>query len=191
MEKIIELNNKKIIYTQKTNKRARNIRLTIQAGGNCIVTVPRYVPQFIINRFLISKSDWILNKIKYFSKFKPVVRKSKREKHDDYIKYKEKALEIVKERLEYFNTFYEYKWNRISIKNQKTRWGSCSKKGNLNFNYKIAVLSSPAADYIIVHELCHLKEMNHSRNFWNLVARTIPNYLSIRKDLRKNGYTLG
>lgn len=191
MEKIIELNNKKIIYTQKTNKRARNIRLTIQAGGNCIVTVPRYVPQFIVDRFLISKSDWILNKIKYFSKFKPVVRKSKSEKHDDYIKYKGKALEIVKERLEYFNTFYEYKWNRISIKNQKTRWGSCSKKGNLNFNYKIAVLSSPATDYIIVHELCHLKEMNHSRNFWNLVARTIPDYLSIRKDLRKNGYTLG
>jgi hypothetical protein len=191
MEKTIKLLNQNIIYTLRINKRSKHIRLAIHAGGSCVVTTPRYVPQFIIDRFLIGKSDWILNKIKHLSKFKPVIRKSKREKRLEYLKHKEKARQIALERLDYFNTYYGFKWNRVSIKNQKTRWGSCSRKGNLNFNYKIALLSEESADYIIVHELCHLKEMNHSRKFWDLVARTISNYLSIRKDLRKNGYTIG
>lgn len=190
MQKIIKLNNQNVIYILKVNKRSRNIRVAIRSGGECVVTVPRYVPQFIVDKFLVSKSNWILSKIRHLSKFQPVTRMSKRERKEEYLKYKEKAYQIAKERLEYFNTFYNYKWNRISIKNQKTRWGSCSRKGNLNFNYKIALLLQKPSDYIIVHELCHLKEMNHSRKFWDLVAKTLPDYLSTRKDLRKNGYTL-
>ena len=190
MEKTIKLLNQNIVYTLRINKRSKHIRLAINPGGKCVITVPRYVPQFIIDRFLINKSDWILNKIKHLSKFEPVIRKSKREKRLEYLNYKEKARQIALERLDYFNTYYGFKWNKVSIKNHKTRWGSCSRKGNLNFNYKIALLSEESADYIIVHELCHLKEMNHSRKFWDLVARSIPSYLSIRKDLRKNGYTL-
>lgn len=107
-----------------------------------------------------------------------------------YLENKEKALLIVKERLGYFNTFYNFKWNRIVIRNQKTRWGSCSRKGNLNFNYKIALIPQKASDYIIVHELCHLGEFNHSPRFWNLVAKTVPDFKKIRKDLRKNGLGL-
>ena len=108
----------------------------------------------------------------------------------NYKIYKKKALEIVNERIIFFNQFYGYKWNNIVIRNQKTRWGSCSKKGNLNFNYKIALLPSEVADYIIVHELCHLGEFNHSQNFWNLVAKTIPDYKAIRKNLKNNEYKL-
>lgn len=115
----------------------------------------------------------------------------KRRVNKKYQENKDKALWIVKDRIEYFNTFYNFKWNRIVIRNQKTRWGSCSRKGNLNFNYKIALLPPESADYIIVHELCHLGEFNHSQKFWDLVAKTIPDYLTIRKDLRKNGHTIG
>ncbi len=68
--------------------------------------------------------------------------------------------------------------------NQRTKWGSCSKKGNLNFNYKIALMPEKIADYIVVHELCHLKEFNHSRKFWNLVVKIIPDYLEIKKELK-------
>jgi len=93
--------------------------------------------------------------------------------------------------LEYFNTFYNFKWGRVTIRNQKTRWGSCSKKGNLNFNYKIALLKPSQADYIIVHELCHLKEFNHGKNFWSLVAQTIPDYKEVRSSLRTSGFRLG
>ncbi|PIP23438.1 MAG: hypothetical protein COX90_01110 [Candidatus Nealsonbacteria bacterium CG_4_10_14_0_2_um_filter_38_17] len=70
------------------------------------------------------------------------------------------------------------------MKNQKTRWGSCFKKGNPNFNYKIALLSQRLADYIVVHELCHLGELNHSQKSWNLVAKAVPDYPEIRDELK-------
>lgn len=107
-----------------------------------------------------------------------------------YLKYKEVAREIVHRKLEEFNRIYNFKYNKISIKNQKTRWGSCSRSGNINFNYKIALLSDRLADYIIVHELCHLGEFNHSKNFWNLVEKTIPDYAQRREELKKKGYEL-
>ena len=103
----------------------------------------------------------------------------------EFLANKELARSFVVERINYFNQGYGFVVKRISIRNQRSRWGSCSKKGNLNFNYRIVLLPPPVADYIIVHELCHLGEFNHSKRFWNLVARTIPDYLAIRKKLRK------
>ena len=103
----------------------------------------------------------------------------------EYKEYKGKALALAISRIQYFNQKSEFKFNKINIKNQKTCWGSCSRRGNLNFNYKIALLPERLADYIVVHELCHLKEFNHSRKFWNLVAEIIPDYLERKKDLKK------
>ncbi len=103
----------------------------------------------------------------------------------EFTKYKSIAKEIAENRIIHFNQYYQFNIKRVTIKNQKTRWGSCSKKGNLNFNYKIALLPPAMADYVIVHELCHLGEFNHSKNFWNLVAKTIPNHKTIRKQFKK------
>jgi len=83
------------------------------------------------------------------------------------------------------NRFYGFKIGSVAIRNQKTRWGSCSGKGNLNFNYKVMFLPKEFADYIIVHEICHIKEMNHSIDFWNLVGISIPDYRRIRRELKK------
>lgn len=132
-----------------------------------------------------------LFKIFFRTKRKIKYKKRKTKKNLDYLKYKDKTLILAKERLEYFNTFYNFKYNKVVIRNQKTRWGSCSRKGNLNFNYKIALLPPKSADYIIVHELCHLGEFNHSRNFWNLVSQTVPEYQDIRKSLKKRQNVLG
>jgi predicted metal-dependent hydrolase len=85
----------------------------------------------------------------------------------------------------YFNSFYNFKYNKIFIKNHQRRWGSCSSKRNLNFNYKIIFLPERLQNYLIVHELCHLKEMNHSKGFWALVAKTIPDYEKLNKQLKK------
>lgn len=98
---------------------------------------------------------------------------------------REYARRFVQGRLNYFNQFYGFKINRVAIKNTKSRWGSCSSKKNLNFNYKIIYLKPELADYLIVHELCHLGEFNHSKNFWALVAKTIPNFIKINKELRR------
>src|SRR4051812_2511641 len=86
-----------------------------------------------------------------------------------YLEHKPAALDLVNARLAYFNAFYNYKYNKVTIKNQFSRWGSCSRKGNLNFNYRIVLLPPELADYIVVHELCHLGEFNHGQKFWDLV----------------------
>ena len=114
----------------------------------------------------------------------------KTKSHLNFIINKEAAASLVTLRLAHFNTLYNFKYNRISIRNQFSRWGSCSRKGNLNFNFRIALLPSELADYIIVHELCHLGEFNHSKKFWNLVTLTIPNWQRLRNELRENCKTL-
>lgn len=103
----------------------------------------------------------------------------------EYLELKEKARVLVKERLEYWNKHYKFKYNRVSIRNQRSRWGSCSSLGNLNFNFRIVTLPIHLVDYIIVHELCHLRQFNHSQKFWNLVGETLPNYEELLLELRK------
>jgi predicted metal-dependent hydrolase len=136
-----------------------------------------------MEQFLDSQKEWVQKKLSKRRSHKSVIPRGG-VRH--YKKYKEQARVFVHQKLEYFNQFYGFEYNRVSIRNQKTRWGSCSRKGNLNFNYKIIFLPEDSANYIIVHELCHLKELNHSKQFWNLVAITISNYKYIKKQLKQN-----
>lgn len=101
-----------------------------------------------------------------------------------YVEHKEAARELVLARLEYFNQHYNLKWNRVSIRNQRRCWGSCTSLKNLNFNYKLLLLPPHLCDYIIVHELCHLKELNHGKNFWSLVEEQMPEYKKHVAELR-------
>ena len=89
------------------------------------------------------------------------------------------------QKLAQHNVHYGLGWGRVAIRNTRSRWGSCSKKGNLNFNYRIVLLPEHLQDYLAVHELCHLKHFNHSKNFWNLVAEAVPNYLHCRAQLAR------
>ena len=126
---------------------------------------------------------------KYFKVRVRVVRrririKNKKGSKSEYLKYKDQALILVKNKLEHFNQFYNFKYNKVTIRNQSTRWGSCSRRGNINFNYKLALLPESLTDYVVVHELCHIGEFNHSKDFWNLVAKTMPDYKERRQELR-------
>jgi len=103
-----------------------------------------------------------------------------------YAKDKEAARSLIKERLAFFNDIYGFTYGRVAIRNQRTIWGSCSGKGNLNFNYRVLFLPPRLADYVIVHELCHLRELNHSPRFWALVSRAVPDYAACRSELRKH-----
>lgn len=102
----------------------------------------------------------------------------------DYAAYRTQAKAFVEKRLREINQHYGYSYNRITIKNQKTRWGSCSQKQNINIHYRVIHLRPELADYVLTHELCHLKEMNHSRAFWKLVGATIPHYQQLRAELK-------
>jgi len=184
MEKAIEFEEKSVKYRLKVSGRARGVRLTITSGGVFTVTAPPWMGQSRIEKFIFEKSEWVLDKIRYFSSFPRVapLRRVNRRKH--FVEHKEKALALARERLEHFNKFCNFRWNRVGVRNQKSRWGSCSEFGNLNFNYKIFLLPPHLADYIVVHELCHLAELNHSDKFWQLVAKTLPDYRRFRKELR-------
>ncbi len=92
---------------------------------------------------------------------------------------------MILERLESLNKHYGLSYGRVAIRDQRSRWGSCSKKGNLNFNYRLLFLPLPLVDLVIAHELCHLKEFNHSTAFWGLVAETIPDLSLRREELRR------
>jgi len=101
-----------------------------------------------------------------------------------YLAHKELTRSLVHCRLEYFNQHYNLPYKRVAIKNQRRCWGSCSSLKNLNFNYKIYFLPPHLRDYIIVHELCHLVELNHGQKFWDLVAQQIPEYQNCVAELK-------
>lgn len=132
-----------------------------------------------------------LNEVLKFLGLTPVVRRRRvmrtvrRKKLKPVSKaQRERARALVHARLEHYNAHYNFTYHKVFIKNQKTRWGSCSSNGNLNFNYRITELTPELADYLVVHELCHLKEFNHGQAFWDLVAEQIPDYLELSKRLR-------
>lgn len=102
-----------------------------------------------------------------------------------YTQHKEKARKMITEEVYVVADFYSIPIKKLAIRNQRTRWGSCSHKGNLNFNYKIAFLPADLRTTVIVHEICHLIEFNHSKHFWDQVARYLPNYKELTKQLRK------
>lgn len=178
----IKINNKEIEYTLKRRRGARSVRLAIYAGGAFVVTAPRWYPAYVINKFLAEKAGWIYNKLKDVDFEKLNIRK--KEEGLNYKAQKESARVIIKERLEFFNRYYNFEYSRVSVKNQKSCWGSCSRRGNLNFNYKAANLPENLRDYIIVHELCHLGELNHGKKFWELVSEFFPDYKNLRKKLK-------
>lgn len=182
MERKIILHHREIKYRLKKSPRARRMRIAVYSGAGVVVTLPAGMKESLAAKFLSAKAAWLLDKISYFKKNGQQI--FIRGGSGDYQKNKQAAMKLAAERVNYFNRIYQLKFNKITVKRQKTRWGSCSKKGNLNFNYKILFLPAAAADYIIVHELCHLKEFNHSKKFWDLVAAAAPDYLKLRKELR-------
>lgn len=151
----------------------------VQPGGVVILTVPARVPLNMIERFVARHAEWIERSVQRMGALKPLPSGKK-----EYALHREAARAFVHERLEYWNRFYRYTFRRVAIKNTKTLWGSCSRKGNLNFSYKLLFLPREVADYVIVHELCHLREHNHGKGFWHLVAQTQPDYIRLRRELR-------
>lgn len=182
MYKSIKINNQEINYQLKTSHRAKNMRLCIYADGRFVISKPRRLSERLVEKFIIKKSSWILQRMEKIGPFKSL--NSLKEDRAKYLKYKELARDLIKARADYFANFYNFSFNRMAIRDQKTCWGSCSKRKNLNFNYKILFLPEHLADYVIAHEICHLQELNHSARFWSLLSRSVPNYLEARKELK-------
>ncbi|MEN9912841.1 MAG: hypothetical protein RLY66_249 [Candidatus Parcubacteria bacterium] len=167
-------------------RRKRSISIAVRYTGEVTVSASPLMPLMLIERFVTRKASWIKEKQIRFAK-NPVGAYSlllhKRDRRE-FKALKQKALVILTERLEHFNRVYDFKYGRISIRDQHSRWGSCSAKGNINFNYKLILVPDELRDYVVVHELCHIGELNHSKKFWELVARAVPEYKKLQKRLR-------
>lgn len=157
------------------------MRLTVQPGGAVRITAPLWISSSAIERFVRSHSSWIDRSVRRMQNFKPLPISGRR----SYLKYKEEARVFLTERVTYWNQIYKFTHNRIAIKNTKRLWGSCSRKGNLNFSYALLFLPRELADYVVVHELAHLQEHNHGPHFWALVGKALPDFQLHRRELRR------
>jgi predicted metal-dependent hydrolase len=184
MERKVRHKNSTITYTMKTFRRSKRIRVIVHRGGDVVLTRPYWVTVQQAERFLMEKIEWLVEKIELMKRRRrnPLLGEGSERQ---YRAMKDDVLRMVERRLRHFNRFYGFEYAKVTIRNQKTRWGSCSRQGNLSFNYKLGLLPPRCADYIIVHELCHLKEFNHSKRFWNLVAQTVPDHEEIREEINR------
>ncbi len=184
MKSKIRLQNSDLVYEIRRRRGAKRLSLSVNCDANVILTAPHFVPNFLLEKFIQDKADWLIEKIAWFkekNKNKVKIGGS----HQEFATIKKEAYYLVKQKLEKFNTEYNFCYKKIYIRNQKTRWGSCSSRGTISFNYRVARLPEHLTDYVVVHELCHLGQMNHSPKFWQLVGKTIPDWAKRRRELKK------
>ena len=163
----------------------KTIAIQIQPDGNVVVRAPKRMRMEEIKRFVESKAEWIEKHLLNLTTF------NQEKLTDQEMKMlREKARAVVTEKVQYYAPLIGVTYNQIAIRAQHTRWGSCSSKGNLNFNCLLALVPMEVLDYVVVHELCHRKELNHSDRFWNEVAKILPDYKCRKKWLKENGSNL-
>ncbi len=167
----------------------KTIAIQVNPDMTVIVRAPKRATEKDIERILLEKDKWIKKHIEQFkiSKAENEARGIKPLTSDEIRKLADEALEYIPERVEHFAKIVGVDYERITIRNQKTRWGSCSSKGNLNFNCLLMLTPPEVIDYVVVHELCHRKEMNHSKAFWSEVEKVIPDYKRWVKWLKVEG----
>lgn len=183
------LDGKNITYKVRKNPRAKRVKISIDRSGSLVLTLPWYIGENIGETFLKSQSAWVFKQIERINDLK-LQTNLLQAKYPKYKESRKDAEKILKAKLKEVNEFYNFKYNRITIKNQSTCWGSCSRHCNLNFNYKLAYMPDKFADYVITHELCHLQELNHSKRFWDLVKKRLPDYKEVQKEMKHKGLEL-
>lgn len=157
------------------------MRLIVQPGGALVVTAPERISESAIEQFLNKNSTWISNAVARMQDKKALPVRGRR----DYLAHKEAARRFIAPLAESWSRAYGLTYNRIAIKDTTSLWGSCSRRGNLNFSFKLLFLPRDVAEYIIVHEICHLAHHDHSARFWSLVERGLPSYRKLRTELRR------
>ncbi len=152
-----------------------------------MVRAPENLSEKAIYRFVFEKRDWILKKqFQARASWRPPVQRDPKEE----AWCRQGALEAIAPRVDFFSGLTGLRPSKIKITGAKTRWGSCSPSGTISFSWHLALSPQEVIDYVVVHELVHLDEKNHSRRFWSKVERILPDYREPLKWLRKNGHEL-
>lgn len=154
----------------------------VTPDGDVLVTAPMRTQEAVVTRSVQQKSDWIRRTQARFARQPkvPVIQHAPKE----YRKIQAHARRVITDTVERYSVQYGFRYRAITIRNQATRWGSCTRSGSLQFNYRLALLPDELREYVVVHELCHLREMNHSVRFWKQVEAILPEYRKARTTLR-------
>ena len=171
--------DRKIPY-QIIRSSRKTIAIQIKPDGQVLVRCPKHMRSDAIRSFVESKRGWIEKHLAGKKREAPFTA-------EELERLRETARKLVAERLAYFAPIVGVTYQLVAIRAQHTRWGSCSGKGKLNFNCLLALVPPEVLDYVVVHELCHLKEMNHSARFWAEVKKILPDYAAKKKWLEVNG----
>jgi len=170
-----------IIYSNRTS-------ISIELKLNEIrVRAPRGVSRREINAILNEKKDWIEKKLQKMQKGQEILEQLPFFTREEIKDLSKKASLVIPEKVKEYANYIGVDYGRITIRSQRTRWGSCSSAGNLNFNCLLILFPEEVLDYVVVHELCHRKYMNHSANFYREVERVFPEYRKCQKWLKENG----
>ena len=191
MSHTLIVNNMTIPYEIIRSKR-KSYGISVAPGGKVTVRMPLRGSERFAVSMVEEKRDWI---VKNYLKMQAVSPKASQKEKTPYERrleapYRQAAKEYIPKRVAYYAGLLGVDYNTITIRDQKTRWGSCSSKGNLSFSWRLILAPPKVLDYVVVHELCHRLEMNHSPRFWALVESMIPDYKTHRKWLKENGEKL-
>lgn len=171
---------KKIEYTLVRSAR-KTISIQLAPGGDVVVRAPNRMRRGDIDRFVESKRGWIEGHLAKMPEALPKLTDSQLQEMARH------AKEVLPEIAAHYAPLVGVDYGRITIRAQRTRWGSCSVQGNLNFNCLLMLVPDNVMEYVVVHELCHRKEMNHSLRFWAEVEKILPDYRQSRRWLKENG----
>ena len=165
----------------------KSISVEVNARAEVIVRAPRWMPNYKIKEFVEKHREFIEKSVAKMERRREELARIPGISDEERKVLAMQAAEVIPQRVRFYAERIGVTYNRITIKNQRTRWGSCSEKGNLNFN--LALMKGPpqALDYVVVHELCHRLEMNHSDRFWREVEKAFPEYKTWRRWLKDNG----
>ncbi len=162
----------------------KTLALYVRRDGRIEVRAPLRTSRAYIDDFVLKKRDWIdstRNKLQARQTAKKVVRITAKEE----ARYKKQAKAYLEMKCVHFSRIMGLSPGDVKINSAKTRWGSCNRKGGINFTYRLLFVPEELLDYVVVHEMAHLKEMNHSGRFWSVVEQTMPDYKARRKRLRE------
>ena len=171
----------------------KTVALEIRPDLSVLVRAPYWMADWQIRKFVDEKSDWLyahLREMEQKQKLEAARPKAAPLTPGELQVLADEALRVIPERVRFYAPVVGVTYGRITIRNQRTRWGSCSAKGNLNFNCLLMKAPPEVLDYVVVHELCHLKEMNHSKAFWEEVGKVMPEYETHKLWLKENGWRL-
>ena len=161
----------------------KSIAIQITPEGTLLVRCPMWMGSADIRRFVERKRSWIEAHLAN----RTAQPQEPKLTTEDIRALADRALQTIPQRVAHFAPMVGVTYGRITIRNQRSRWGSCSSRGNLNFNCLLMLVPAEVLDYVVVHELCHRKEMNHSPQFWAEVARVLPDYRQRERWLKENG----